>query len=428
MTANLFARSNNNTDLFRQSNSTNNIFNGNGANRTGQQNSTWQTAGTSTTSSPFGQGNTVTVTGNSNPTYIQPTQNTSLNQIGSLRAPKYDHSKWSCITTGTVGTSTTTNSTNPYHNKTWTDKNYPGSIASVESTGYLSPLELRIEDYYLLRTNNVPDTVRSNIHNAINKNKSFNPDLLSVAPMPPVTAGLCYVVPTNSTGLSNRNGSSYQPNYGQPVGFNQTTPVSNIFNNNTNPFNGNSSNNPFGSNNNTNAMRTSNTGNNVFNGGQTPTNPFQNSGTNTANIFAQQIGGTQQSTYNNPFGQNSNSYGQQNRNNSNNNLFANTNTNANTNNNSNNNNNNLFANNTGSNLYANQQQPTNNIFAGNGTNSTSNNLFANSGQPTNIFANGGTANGYSTPNLFQQSLQHSQVVGTNMLNGSSYYPHNSQAH
>jgi len=48
--------------------------------------------------------------------------------------------------------------------------------------------------------------------------------------------------------------------------------------------------------------------------------------------------------------------------------------------------------------------------------------LASSGQPTNIFANAGTSGGYSTPNLFQQNMQQSQVVGTNIFaSGSSYY-------
>jgi hypothetical protein len=37
--------------------------------------------------------------------------------------------------------------------KSWTDKSFPMSIANYEYAGILSPMELRIEDYYLLKTN-----------------------------------------------------------------------------------------------------------------------------------------------------------------------------------------------------------------------------------------------------------------------------------
>jgi hypothetical protein len=183
MTSNMFSRNNNTTDLFRSSNNTTNIFGSSNTNRpAGQQNTAW-TISTNTSSTtnvnPFNQQTTTNMTTNL-PSYGQ------SNQIGSLRAPKHEMNKYSCLLSVNPNTP---QQIVPYHNKQWNDKTFPSSIGAVETTGPLSVIELRIEDYYLLRTNNIPENTRTFLASAASKTnfKCYNTNLNNPMLAKPIT-------------------------------------------------------------------------------------------------------------------------------------------------------------------------------------------------------------------------------------------------
>lgn len=394
--ANLFAKPTGNTANLFATNPTNNIFgNSNNPVRPGTSTTTpW--APTSNNTNPFA-GNT---SGGMSTSYYNATpygQTNRLN-IGSMRAPKFEPTK------------ITYSSTNA--NRTWNDKILPGSIVNANTTGNLSAVEMRIEDYYLIRTNNLDSVQRTALEAAI-RSKNYNPSLNNPpAPPLPVTANSVYE-PTSSNFKTNT--STYQTQYGQTAGYGQQQQSANIFgqtSTSNNPFSNPNSNNsnPFSNNTTTNAMRNS-TAFNMFNHQPTQpiNNPFAQNTTpgNNTHIFSQQPTNMQQSTYVNPFAQANNPIQQSQVTN---NLFTNNQPNSNifTSNNQQQQNN-LFANQTQSNnLFANTGNNNPNLFA----NNNSNNLFANN--TSNIFANNGQQMGYSTPNLFQNAMQQSQA-GNNVF-------------
>lgn len=136
MTHNLFRSSG--TDLFRP-NSSNAIFT-----NQPQQSTSYQTG------SYYGQSSNTWQPMNT----AQPTANSKL---GSNRATTYDSNKLNTL------------ATMPPPNKSWTDKNIPATISVADGTGNLSLLELRIEDYYLMKTNSLTDLQRKAFKDATDK-------------------------------------------------------------------------------------------------------------------------------------------------------------------------------------------------------------------------------------------------------------------
>lgn len=379
-TANLFARSNP-TDIFRNGGSTtttNNPFAG--SNRPGTS-SNWMQTGTTAQSNPFAMGTGIgsntsmganTMGMGTTPTYGNSTQS----KLGSTRVPNFENNR------NSYSSSTTTN-------KTWNDKNYPVSIASFETTGQLSPLEIRIEDYYMIRMGYLTESNKTSVNTAATK-KCFNALLLSASnkPQPPPTA--TYTYQSNVNRLTGTTYPSSNTTYGTPVGFGQQQQPGNIFgnsnsNNATSVFRNNTTYNQ------SDALRASSTNTNIFAAGQTNNQPISNPfGQNTSGGTINNVFNQQPSAFSNPFGQNQNST----PNPLNPNLFpANQNTQ---------NSNNLFTN---SNIFPNNNRGStagNNLFV-NTTSGASNNLFASQSNPYNNGLNFGNQNG------FQQNLQHSQV-------------------
>lgn len=313
----------------------------------------------------------------------------------------------------------------------------PTSIALREETMHLSPIELRTEDYYLLRTKAVDDKHRRMLESCIDK-KIFNRELMSQDSMITLGEMLSFtetpLSADNIEKLCNGNMSRYGNTSSSPFGnyssgnstmgssnnmFSRTGTSNNMFsnnssNNNSNPFASNNMNsssyntrsstgaNPFASNN-----SSSSTGNNMF---SSRTNNMMSSNSNR-NMFSNSSGTPATNTGNNMFANTNNSS----------NPFSNTN-------NSNNTSNNMFNNNSSNNMFSSNRFSNNNNsnpFANNssgGGSSMSNNLFNNNSNSGNPFANNNSNNSGASNNMFNNSrnlFNNNNSGGNNLFNNGS---------
>lgn len=310
----------------------------------------------------------------------------------------------------------------------------PLSISLRPETIHLSVIELRNEDYFLMRKQKVTQDIQRGMEEVLRK-KCFNDNLFNSHVVdgmrepdtfkqgPPgmeIIRQLKNRITLSGVVNGSGNYSSNNNNNNSSNIFNRSiNNSSNIFSSSNNNNNNSSSNNIFGNNNSNNRNifssnsnnNNNNSGGNIFNrnnNNSNSNNMFNNNNNNSSNIF---------SSNNNNRGNNIFSNGNNNNNSSN--IFSSNNNNnsggniLNRNNSSSGyNNNNIFSNN-------NNNSSNNNIFSNNNNNNSNNNIFnRNNNNNNNIFSNNSNNNNNNSRNLFNNNSNQNQNNSQNQNSGS----------